>query len=426
MASPTGIKELRIKLGTTARTTFENAAVGSWDQTNTSPEVIKLKALAYDPSGLSHDGIKDTTLQQRFYSSPPAIPGLRTGKVKFTTYMPAANGALTASPEVNILGALWGGVALPTNARGTTVSGTSPSTVNVSITSASTYAVAGQAALIGTRGDGRGNGRVYPINAVASGSIGLALATTAAPTTGDVVVFSSTCYPQENVTQTYIDTLAIGTQPGGVPTASADQIQTIGGAGTVKMTSLGVGDLPKMEIELDVMDWQYANVGSRASISPHATSKGGNPPFEKGTGMFHIGDTSTSVQALLKAGDFSFTDGITYAPVPGFNGINAKEAFQKIPGEAKLECTVLVDEDMLGLLDDFQHPNGMTAKRIVLQMGHTNTKCCALELPKAYLDAAPIPTALGNLQGVKLKIHAEEFSETNNNLVDAAWKLHAF
>lgn len=413
MASPNSIRELRIKVGTTHRTTFENGAASVWNAVDDT--ATKLRVIAFDDSGLTQEGISDDTMQTRMHAKDASIAGLRKGDLKFTIYAGAAYSNLAVPPELNIVRASMGGLQSATNARSTTV-GAGSTTVNVTVGSASTYVVAGQAALIGVKGDGRGGGEAKPINAVASGSIGLAIACAGAPEEGDAIVFSDTAYLDEDATQQYMDTYAIGH-------ATADHRQTIGGAATYAISGMAPGELPKIEITLMVTDHQYITAAGDKSTLTHATTpRGSDPPYDKGIGLVHVGDYGDSTRTIRKCGNLTFAPGVAYEEIPAPHGVNGVGGFQHMPGVPTAECTLLMDEDA-GLIADF---TSQTAKSLLFQLGHTAAGCCAIEIPKAYIDALPVPDSVGNLKGLKITIHGTEDFVASNDLRSSAVRIHWF
>lgn len=414
MPSPSKIKEFRFKVGTTHNTAFTNGAASAWNAVDGT--ATKMRVVAYDDGGLTQDGLPDETMQTRMHAQDAHIAGLRKGTIKVTAYAGAAYTNLAVAPEINIARAAMGGLTSAATGRTTAIAAGTSTTVNALVASATGYASAGMAALIGVKGDGRGNGEVKPINSVTSNSLGLAIACAAAPTEGDAISISDTCYLDEDATQQYIDTYAIGH-------ATADHRQTIGGAATIQITGMGPGELPKMEITIAVTDHQYiTTTGDKSSLTHGTVPKGSDPPYDKGIGLVHVGDHNSSTRTLRKCGALTVTMGASYEEVPGPHGVNGIAGYQHMPGVPVAEATLLMDEDD-GLIADF---TSQTAKAVLFQLGHTAGACCAIELPKAYLDALPVPADLGNLKGLKITLHGTEDYVASNDLRSSAVRVHWF
>jgi hypothetical protein len=405
MASPHAIREVRLKHSTTFGTSFLNAAaaLGNWLVSNTS--IKKIRPIVFDDSGLTQEGVQDPTLQQYLFTDPAPIVGLRKGTCKISVYLGGAYANLDVNPEAELMNCFMGGCQSPSNARSTTVATSGSGTVNIACASANTYCGAGMMALIGTRGDGGADGLAYPIAGVAAEYFNVGVACPAAPASGAPIVFGTTVYVQESAAQQYIDGLFIGH-------ATADQRQMIGAMGTVDVTGIMPGENPKIDMTFSPGDHRYVPANERAALTPATAMQGGNPPQDKGLGMFHLGDFGSTTMQRVKAGGFNLTTGITYEAIPDPNGVNGIGGFQKIKGRPSLEATVLMDEDMLGLAADFDA--NAQAKKIILQLGHQATKCVAIHYPKGHQDHLPVPAVLNNLAAVKVKIHADKPAQTDD------------
>lgn len=413
MASPASIREFRFKVTSTHRTTHQNAAASSgWNIHDA--DVQKLKIVGYDDSGLVQEGIPSEEIRTRMHDQPAPTPGLRKGNLKVTAYFAGAFSNTDIDPESNILACALGGIAIPTTNR-SSVAVSGVSTVNTEITGVGSIVVAGQAALEGVKGDARGGGEVKPINGVSTDHYQKSIASAGSLSAGDAVVYSTTIYPDEDAAQTYMDTYAIGH-------ATADHFQTIGGVPAVAFSGLGVGEIPKMDLDIPVSDHKRVASGDRGSMNHASPTVGGLPAFDKGIGLCHIGDYNSSTRTSYKCGDFAFTPGVSHEEQPQPGGINGVGGRQHMPGVPTFEITVLMDEDD-GLIADFEN---QTAKTILLQFGHTATRCVAFEIPKAYLDARPAPATLGNLRGYRLKFHGTEDFTASNDLRSAAFRIHKF
>jgi hypothetical protein len=412
LASPASIREVRVHVTDTFHTSHANAgADGDWNVSNA--DIHKLRAISVDVSGLTQPGIEDGELQTRMHAKPAMIAGLAKGSLKFSTYAGGAYANVDVGPEWNVARACAGGVQPPTTSR-SIAAGAAVDTVNVNLTGVESVASIGMAALIGVRGDGRGGAEVKTINAVDTDHIGLSIATAAAATTSDNVTFSTVIYPDEDATQHYLDALIVGH-------ASADQIQTIGGGVTFGLSGAGIGELPTLDFDVAVADWQHAPSGSRASLLYGTDPRGGDPAFHRGTGIAHIGDHGSSTRTAYKATDWTFSPGISYAEIPSVSGINGVGGHQHLPGSPTMECTIITAEDD-GLIDDFPD----TAKAVLLQLGSAPRKCIAIELPKCYLTERPQRVEVNNLTGWRLKFRGTEDYVSGNDLRSAAWRIHIF
>lgn len=414
MASPNSIREFRYKATTDFNTTFLNAANGSWD---VGGAVVKLRIVGFDDSGLVREGLPNETMQTRIYGKPAPIPGLRKGSLKVSTYLGGAESDTTACPEATLVSKFMGGIINPSNTRAAVVEAGTMSARNVVLGSANTYVSVGMAALVGVKGDSRGNGEVKIVSSVDAGGITFATVCSGTPAAGDALVFGTTCYLDPTATQEYIDTLSIGH-------ATADQRQTIGGSGTFGISGTGIGELPKLDVELMVADHRYVPANERSALDQVNTGSGNTPPFERGIGMLQIyDDDTTTTRQVFKGGEISFTPGLAVEAHPDLSGVNGVGGWQKMPGAATMEATLLFDEDMPGLVTNFENE---TSKAVVLQYGHTATKCVAIDMQKCHLTDLPVPKAINNLSGVAVKLEAGDDYSATGELASSAFRIHWF
>lgn len=409
MASPVAIRELRAICTTAFSSNHSNAAAAPW---TTAP---KVEISSYDDSGLTRDGLPGDTLKTRLYEEEAPTPGLAKGTVKFSTRALGAYANVDPHMAAIIMNAVLGGIASPVTNRNVACAAGSSTTI-INIATCNSFMVAGQALLVGRKGDTRGNGEVKPIRSCNAGAAILGIPCLGAPAENDPVVISTTCYPNEDAPQSYIDTLAIGK-------ATADQRQTIGGMGPLTFSGLGTSERPAMTVDLAVADHQTVAVGDRAALQPSVPPKHTAPAFTKGIGMLQVGDYNVATRALMKYADISHEPGIAYAPVPGPGGVNGIEGHQKVKGQPKLTATFLYDEDMPGLEADF---DAETTKTVIAQFGSEMGRCFAIELFKAFQPSRPVPAAAGPLAGVKTTFVGTDDYNSTSNVRSAAVKYHMF
>ena len=413
MPSPVKLREFRFRTTTTFGTSYTAANDATWNIVGGS--ATKLAITDYDDSGLVHEGLPDETLQTRFYTQSVMIEGNKTGTFKVSSYLGGAYSNVTAHPQATILSCFMGGLASPTTTRSGNIGANSTAT-NINITGIEGFVVAGQAVLLGTKGDGAGNGEVKPIKTVGTNWIELGMACAAAPATSSGYRLSTTAFYDEDATQQYINTLVIGH-------AAADQRQTIMCAGTATVESMGVGELPKLVMNFMPVDHQYVPTAQLDAFETTASPEGNYIPFDKSVGAFQMSDFASTTRAVYKVGNVNFDPRIVYEPIPSHTGVNGIGGWQKMPSTPRMECTLLFDEDMRGLLDDWE---AQTAKQIIFQVGHLANAVCCIEIPKAYIDAAPVPTALNNLAGVRLVVHGTESATSGTDLIRSPCRIHWF
>jgi hypothetical protein len=370
---------------------------------------------AYDDSGLTQEGFPDDNLKTRLFDQGAPTPGLSKGNYKMSFRGLGSYANTDPTPEQILMNAVFGGIASPATNRNVAI-GIGSSTTILNIASINSYLRPGQALLVGRKGDGRGNGEVKPVELSNAAAVVLSIACNAAPVENDPVVISTTVWPDEDATQSYIEHLAIGK-------ATDDQKQTIAGMAKVGFSGLGMSERPQIDFDVTAVDWQPCPTDGRASLQ-HATAPSkGAVTFGKGIGLCHLGDYNTTTRTALRYATVTHDPGLAYAEVPGPSGVNGVADWQKIKGQPVTEFVLLYDEDMPGLSSDY---NSGQAKHALVQFGHTMGACLAIEQRKCYVDASPPAKAAGPLAGVGVKVHGCDDYNASSNIKSAAVLFHMF
>lgn len=409
---PDRIREFRYKAGTTFNTTFSNAAGNVWTVTNS----VKLALTQCDLSKLEHKGIENAELQDRIHGAPAMIPGLKNSPITISGYLGKGSSNTTAPAEATLLGYFFGGVSNPTTAKSENCGSDCTATA---ILCEGHSARAGSAVLVGTRGDGRGNGEVRRVAAITNANaFTLDMALSAAPNANDVIVHAHSVYMNAGATQSYLDWLAIGYN-------AEDQVQGLGAIGPVKIKGLGVGEVPQYEIELNNADWDDVDATDRDTLEPSTAASGDEAPASKAMGGFFFGDAASTTRTAVQSANFTIDPGLKWEIIPDRNGVNGIGGWKRVPGKPTFEFDVLTSHDHLGLFDDF---TGSTAKQFLVQFGHTTGNCVAITIPNAYLDGAPTRTAVNNLAALKIKGHGQEdtVAASPDNLFSSSLAIHWF
>jgi hypothetical protein len=332
-------------------------------------------------------------------------------------YADGAPATIDAGDVGEHLEAAVGGIQNPTNAR-SSVAIAGSSTTNFNLTAANTYCVPGMAALIGVKGDKRGGGEVKLIDSVATDGITFYPAAQAAVEAGDPIVFSTTTYLDEDATQKYLDTLVIGDD-------SQDQKQTVGGALIFEVEGTAAGELPMIAFTSSVADHQFVEDSDDRAVFDHAAAAGGNDPaHDRAIGLIHIGDAQATARTSRKVADVSITPNLELISQPCPGGVNGVGGWVKGGGVPEAEMSILYDQDMPGLAQDF---NSGTAKTVIAQFGHDATRCIAFAMPYCYLSDLPVREDADGLTAVKVKFRADEdYDSGNTDLNRAALAIHQF
>ena len=395
----------------TMSTAFVNAASATWVTT----AATKVRPIAVDDSGLTQEGIEDETLETRMYRKRPNHPGLRKGSAKIDMYVDGA----PSNTDMGFVGSMFqvamGGIVGPTNARTSTFAAGS-STTNFNVDSANTYVVVGQGLKVGVKGDTRGNGEIKICTKIAADGGDLYPACQGAPTSGDPVAFCTTAFLDEDTAQNYVDLLLIGDD-------AADQRQTIGGAVTFGIEGIAPGELPKVSWDVQSADHQYVEAaGDRASFDHNAAAAGSDPAHDRAIGLVHVGDSLATARTSRKAAGITVSPNLVVLEHPEPGGVNGIGAYERAPGVPEIEMSLLHDQDMPGLANDY---NAGTAKSVIAQFGHHTGATFAVEFPNCYVKDLPMRDEEDGLTVSKVAFRAnEDFTAGSTDLNRSAMRIH--
>lgn len=406
---PESIREVRALIGTAAHTAFTAANNAAW----AAGTAYVLPVTSIDLSKLVHQGIENKTLQRRMYAGPASKAGLSNSEISLSLPLGMGSANTTAPFEATLLSAFFGGLASPT-----AKTDLCEADCTATLLKATGHGMsAGMAVLVGAPGDGRGNGEVRRIASVTTDEITLEMALSAAPNTGDALVYSHTVYLDQSATQSYLDLLVIGYH-------AEDQIQALRCMGPVTFSGLGEGEEPSMSLALQVPQWQEVPAADRDQLEPSVAFSGsGQAPTSKALGGCFFGDAGSTTRAAIEAADWAVNPGLSFVYRKDPNYENRMGACKRAPGRVTAEITVYVDLDY-GLHADFPS----TAKQLTMQFGNTAQACVAITAPKLYLSQKPTRASINNMQGLKLTMHGDEPTVASPavNLFSSALAVHWF
>lgn len=385
MASPSRIREAVYTSGTTLSTSFTNAATINGTK-------IRLTSIGLD--GLTYASEEDQTLDSQLVSNRENIATHKEGALKIGMYLEGAYSNTDSGQVATLMSYSLGGLEAP-GARTDLVETSSTATT---INATSHGRKVGTAVMVGSYGDGQGNGEVHRVGAINANDFTLAMALNAAPDNADTMVYSTTVFFYDT-TQTYSDWLVMGK-------SAEDQVQAIGCAGPFTVSGLGPREVPMVEFELMSTDWAEVASANRASLSSTSPS-GGQPAINRSIGAVFIGDNGATTRGLYKATSISINPGITFAKIDDPAGPNYNGGWKIIGYKPTFEFELLIEgnsDPLPGFYDDFA-AQPMTAKQVLIQFGHTATRTVAFDFPKAYFDTVPIRNSSGELMGVKISGH---------------------
>jgi len=404
---PSNIRELRYLSGTAFNTEFVDADSTAW----AAGTATKLRILSFE-AATEYQSEEAPELEAQMYSLRPPVPTIRVGGFKFSTWMEGANTDSTDNPVATLLGKILGGVQGPADSNRTVASDAITDSDMFGDTGINTTVKAGMAALVGSRGDSRGDAYVGVISTTDATSFSVSMAFTDSIDTSDSATISTTVFYDDEATQQYVDFLAVGK-------SAEDQIQAIGCQGMFTFEDIGPGQAPKIAFDFMCADWQEVASGARDQLEPTSAAQGNLSATLRGLGGFWIGDQGSTTRTEFKCAELSIDPGLTLEPHPGYNGVNGKEGWKIVRGVPTFEATILLEgnaDPLPGFYDDF---TAGTAKQVLIQWGTTAGKTVAIDFPNAYFDTEPRRTDAGPYQAIKITGHGHRTAFDRSTADDA-------
>lgn len=363
---------------------------------------------------LPYGSEKDRTAQTRANGRPANIPTDRAGAtIEFSMWLEGGSSTVTPPTLATLLGYCLGGLRTPTAISDTAEAA---SAVNA-IVAASHGQVAGDAVLVGTRGDGYADGRVSYVDSVDSvNKYWLRPNLPGVPQVGHAVKHGHTVYFDRTV-ENYLEFLLIGHYAGSGVTDDADQVNAIGcSCAAVTISNLKQGSNPIVTLKFNVGDWRNEPYATKASLQHTTAGSGGGPAGNLSIGQICIGDASSYTRTAIQGGDFEIAPNITLEKIADPAKANGCGGWVSMPSDTGPTCSVTrYWGDMPGMYDDFVTP---TAKHLVAQWGHTAEHTVAFGMQRCYFDNVPERVEFAKSMALKLALHGDSGQTTNESTAD--------
>ncbi len=402
MASPNNVKELRLLYPTTFNETFTAADNAAW----AAGTAIKPKTISIDASGLIYNSQEDETIENLLHTRRANIPTTRGGSIKFGVYGEGGNTDTSDPVLATLLSKIMGGLQGVTTSRTDSIEASS-STVSLNLTSHEL--LSGMGCLVGTPGDGGGDGAFRVVTYNDANSVNLDVAVAADPSS-TTAVLATTVFHDPTATQSYIDTLLIGHD-------ATDQLQTIGGQATFEIEGQP-NEVPRFNFEVTVADWQEVASGDRDQLEPTTPATANPPPVDRYASVILQNDGTTTLQAF-KAANIKINPGIVWELEEAAGGVNGICDHVRMTSVPTIEMDIILDgsaDPLPGFYDDFVNS---TAKQLIIQYGKTAGKCMAIDMPRCFFTGAPVRSEVGRLSAVKVMLHGGN-NDSNGN-TSAFW-----
>lgn len=281
---------------------------------------------------LSHPRMADMGLRSRTNEEALSHPGIRGATLDIESYLyghlTTCSGALVQTQLHEELSTAFGGSDVAE--VGTTLSAATTAS-SFTLTSTTGWA-AGKIGRIGVKGDGKGDGQAFIVNAVGPPTTSL-VALPATPANGDVVYAMQLFYHDESKLNT-LTSKAFQCGYSSTPT-SGEQFHLFGCQLSKIVFSFPFGGLPKVKRTYQAAYWQQAAT-TIPSASPTISDQFCAPTAG---GSIHLADIGTATRTTFAASSLDISIDLGLEPIisPGGNG-----TYQNVTGwvRSKAQPTV--------------------------------------------------------------------------------------
>lgn len=294
-----------------------------------------------DTSGLKHDKVDPERVVQYRNDGTQWILMTMGGSFKTLLDLPGHGGTTAGAPTLDpievILGYVFGNVALSAAASTTLTGGTA----SVPITTASATFSAGGLCVIGTLGDGRGNGQMYPIATHLTTNLTLLAALDAAPNTGDVLYPVAMMYTSEIPTNCGLTGSAHPTPAPGLRfrLLTANLRYELHGCypTAVSITGLATKGRPQIEVTWACSWWRYST-----GTFPSVVASNMYNPAAVAAGSVFLNDFGTATRVKRAVRDFKLDYTLGMVALEGPGGVSPFQGCvgcRRIPDKIKVSWT---------------------------------------------------------------------------------------
>jgi hypothetical protein len=353
------------------------------------------------------------------YANDGTFPVRMPRSGSFTIRMPltghgsTAAGALSATSVATLLGIVAGNAEA--SAEGGTIGGT-PTTTTLTH-SASDAFLAGQLCRIGAIADARGGGQAYPVVSQSGTAVTLGVATPAAPDAGDTIYAMQLVYPNESPNLTSCTSTRWNLQ-------TANQRYSCWGCypTSIRFTGLNPGELPYVEIEFSVSDWDTES----ASTWPNESSVETFTPVPVAAGSFFINTLGTSTRQVRDVRSFELTINLEVIPL---TGPGADDAYVITTGARRIRCaaefSLVLDAEDAGtdsLGDEWKAEE--TYQHALYTLSAADGKALAFYFPRiVQMGSRPVQRDVDGLNRIEAAYRAFTNSTGATERIRSNWRL---
>jgi len=295
-----------------------------------------------DVSGLKHDKVDAERVVQYRNDGTQWVLMTQGGTIKTLMDLPGHGATTAGSPTLDaietFIGYVFGNVALSATASTTLTGGTA----SVPTTTASGTFSAGGLCVVGSLGDGRGDGQMYPIATHVTTNLTLLLALKGTPTNGDVLYPVAQIYPSEIPTNcglvgsTHPVSTAVGIR---FRVLTANLRYELHGCypTAISLSGFDPGGRPQIEITWAVSWWRYTTATFPSTVASNAYN-----PAATAAGTIVVQDFGTVTRAARGARNFKVDYTLGMVALEGPGGANQFQkcvGCRRVPDKVKVSWT---------------------------------------------------------------------------------------
>lgn len=377
-----------------------------------------------DASGLKHDKVDSERVFQYRNDGTQWVLMAQGGSFKTLLDLPGHGATTAGSPTLDaietFLGFVFGNVALSAAASTTLTGGTA----SVPTTTASATFSAGGLCVIGSLGDGRGNGQMYPIATHLTTNLTLLLAMDGTPTNGDVLYPCGQMYTSEAPTSAGLT--AAGTTPGlrfRLLTANL-RYECHGCYPTaISLSGFDPRGRPQIEITWAVSWWRYST-----ATFPSVVASNTYNPAATAAGSIVVQDFGTVTRtggAKRSARNFKVDYTLGMVPLEGPGGANQYQVCvgcRRIPDKIKVSWTEDADAATVtpglpgfGTATTFKHLMATYSTAIGSRVG--------MYFPRLAITNVALQKDDGGINRLMVEAEAQVSTTTTNDLTLSAFRM---
>lgn len=258
-----------------------------------------------------------------------------------------------------------------------------------------------------------GENEISIIESISTDALTLKIALSSAPSPDDEVWNSYTAYLDSSATATW--------QFQALHDDTALIFDLLGAVGRIALANiLGVSDLPRVNFELQVTDWE---VNTDDDLSDVVGTYDGAAPLGTTEGMeVHWQTHGTSARNLISVSALEVDPGITWT-LHAARGNGDRQHIQRAVMTGIAPTATFTADPLAAFWTVF---TAKTEKILAIMFGRTAGSSWCIEVPRAVMSAVPVPGAHGEqpAQQITLRAHEDDCGDATTALMRSSIRIH--